>query len=69
MRFLTYNLQVTKCLPDTKYKQNPILRPKGTPYHMILSDAYTKRLEFHQVAVLDMHHKNGGAFVIHLYLC
>lgn len=47
---------VTKCHPDTKYKQSPkqtvlnkILMNNGTPYET-LCDAYIKRREFHYAA-------------------
>lgn len=45
--------RVTKCRPDTKYKQNPkqtvlnkVLKNNATPYET-RCDAYIKRREFH----------------------
>lgn len=59
VRFLTNYAHVTKYLPDTSIKQNSnsavvnkLLRPKRTPYYS--SDTCAKRLEFHNVAALDV---------------
>ena len=56
MRLLKNYVRVTKCLPDTNYKQNPshpsqtvlVPRPKPTPV-----DAYARRLESHYADALE----------------
>ena len=50
MRFLTYYVDVTKCLLDTKEEQNPnqtvlLKKLKGTQ-----CDAYTRQLQSHYAA-------------------
>lgn len=59
MRFLTYYVNVTKCLPYTKHMQNPnetvlgkVPWLKGIPL-----DAYERRLESHYTVALDMYGK------------
>ena len=58
IRFLTHYVQVTKCLPNTKDKQNPkqtlpnkVLRDLQG-HRMTPCDTYTKRLEPHYASAL-----------------
>ena len=57
MRFLTYYVYVTYCLPGTKFKQSPNLRALNKVHRLKLTacDAYTKWLESHYSPALDMH--------------